>query len=106
MKRNYVLTHSCLPPSATERILCGVLLRRWGGERHKEFDIYTVLSVLHHVWVEIIRKVHDLPYNLDQTKRDAIHSLKIHFNIVIKEADKDRAVLVMDKFNYIQKMRD
>ncbi|KAJ7324733.1 hypothetical protein JRQ81_017753 [Phrynocephalus forsythii] len=64
--------------------------------RNKELDLY--IKCFHH-WArtEIINKEPHLTYNLTKKVRDAIHSLRSNPNIVIKEADKGNAVVIMDE---------
>ncbi|KAG6932668.1 hypothetical protein G0U57_020942, partial [Chelydra serpentina] len=49
---------------------------------------------------EIVEKQHRLPHNLSRAERNAIQSLRNNPDIIIKEADKGGAVVIMNRSDY------
>uniref|UniRef100_A0A8C4VK70 Reverse transcriptase domain-containing protein n=1 Tax=Gopherus evgoodei TaxID=1825980 RepID=A0A8C4VK70_9SAUR len=67
--------------------------------RNDSLDLY-IECFCRRAQAEIMEKQHRLPHNLSRAERNAIHSLRNHPDIIIKEADKGGAVVIMNRSDY------
>uniref|UniRef100_A0A452HSB8 Reverse transcriptase domain-containing protein n=1 Tax=Gopherus agassizii TaxID=38772 RepID=A0A452HSB8_9SAUR len=67
--------------------------------RNDSLDLY-IECFRRRAQAEIVEQQHRLPHNLSRAERNAIHSLRNHPDIIIKEADKGGAVVIMNRSDY------